>query len=299
MAYGVQPTGFVRKGLPEILEGMEAKAREVFGAGVIQTPQSPMGQLNGLLADIIAQEWEIAEATYQSYDPDQAEGLRLEQLARIRLLERALGETDPQLARAITNEDVARIGRADFYRAVRAIPGVTFARIYANDSNATDANGMPAHSVSVAVLGGNNAAIAQTARRFIVPGITSSGNVAVETVIDGFCRTINITRPAEIEVRLEVDVRKVNDLQGCPPPSNAAIAEAIVNGLTGDNRPANGVAITNHLISRTLAAIHPNVEVVAVRGARGLNAVGALPLTMTFVEIAAVALARVVITVVP
>ena len=299
MAYGVQPTGFVRKGLPELLEERKAKNREIFGPGVIQEPQTPLGQLNGILSDFEAAVWEILQEVYQSVDPDQAEGLRLEQLARIRLLVRAAGETDAQLARAITNEGVARISRADFQRAVLGIAGVTWVRIFSNDSNATDANGLPPHSVSVSALGGLDAEIAQVARRFITPGITSAGNVAVETTIEGFCRTINIARPVEVPITLEIDVRKLNDENGCPPPSNAAIAEAVVASLSGDTRPANGVDITTHIVTRTLAAVHPNVEVVAVRGARNLNAVGALPIPMGFYEMALAAVARVTITAVP
>ena len=291
-AYGVQPTGFVRKGLPEIKAEIETRAREIFGPGLIHSPQSPMGQLIGLMSDIIAQEWEMAEETYQAYDPDQAEGLRLEQLARIRLLERTAGETDAQLARAITNEDVARIGRADFFRAIRAISGVRWARIYSNDLNVTDSNGLPPHSVSVAALGGSDAEIAQVARRFIVPGVTAAGNISVETTVEGFCRAIGITRPTEIPITLEIDVRKLNDSNGCPPPSNAAIAEAVVAGLSGDSRPANGVTLTTHIVSRTLAAVHPNVEVIAVRASRTPAAVAPLPLPISFYEIADIALLR-------
>ena len=299
MAYGVQPTGFVRKGLPEILETRKAKNREVFGPGVIQEPQTPLGQVNGILSEFEAIVWEIVQEVYQSYDPDQAEGLRLEQLARIRLLERVVGETDAQFARAITNANVARIGWADFYRAVRALPGVRFVRIYSNDTDTVNADGLLPHSVTVAALGGSDEDIAQVARKFIVPGITSSGNVAVETIVDGFCRTINITRPVPVNIQLEVDVRKINDPHGCPPASNTAIAETIVGGLTGENHVANGVDITIHLIARTLSAVHPNVEVVSVRAARGLNPVGPLPLAIGFNEIAAIALTRVVISVVP
>ena len=296
MAYGVQPTGFVRKGLPEILEERKAKNREIFGQGVIQEPQTPLGQLNGILSDFEAAVWEIVQEVYQSIDPDQAEGLRLEQLARIRLLVRAAGETDAQLARAITNEGVARISRADFHRAILGIPGVTWARIFSNDANAVDANGLPPHSVSVAALGGSDAEIARVARRFITPGVTAAGNVAVETTIEGFCRTINITRPVEIPITLAIDVRKLNDEHGCPPPSNAAIAEAVVASLSGDTRPPNGADITTHIVTRTLAAVHPNVEVVAVRGARNLDPLAALPIPISFYEIAIAAVSRVTIT---
>jgi len=43
MAYGVTPTGFSRKRLPEILADLEAANLAVFGPGVIQTAASAAG----------------------------------------------------------------------------------------------------------------------------------------------------------------------------------------------------------------------------------------------------------------
>jgi len=94
MTYGVTPTGFNRKPLITILGEIQDKVKETFGEGAIQTPESPFGQINGMFASLASTLWEISEATYQSYDPDQAEGVRLEQLGRIRLLERMGGEDD-------------------------------------------------------------------------------------------------------------------------------------------------------------------------------------------------------------
>ena len=49
--YGVQPTGFVRKPLSVIKADMEAMNRAEFGSNVIQTPQSPLGQIVGILSE--------------------------------------------------------------------------------------------------------------------------------------------------------------------------------------------------------------------------------------------------------
>jgi hypothetical protein len=109
MSYGVTPTGFNRPRVPELLAEIEEKARGIFGSGVVQTAQSPLGQLNGMFAELVGTLWEAAENTYQSYDPDQAEGVRLEQLGRMRLLERIDGELDPAYRQAITNAGRARL----------------------------------------------------------------------------------------------------------------------------------------------------------------------------------------------
>lgn len=296
MSVGVVSTGFILPTLAEILDAIEQSNIEVFGPGLIQTPQSPFGQWNGLRAERILIMWEAALATYQSYDPNQAEGRPLERLAALRLITKQAGETDAQLAQAITNAGVANTRDADFYRAIVNLDGVTWAKIYANDGNTTDDNGLTAHSVSVVALGGDDDEIALVARRYIVPGITAFGNTNVETEIDGFCRSIRIMRPAEIPTTLEVDIRKWPDAGGCPPDPTAAIAEALVLGLTGANRPRNGVTLTRHIIAQALCT-KPNVEVVAVQGAKNDDALDDLPLGFDFDEIPLITLENVTINV--
>jgi hypothetical protein len=84
--YGVVPTGFNRKSFNTILLEIENAMVTEFGPSVIQTSQSPFGQLNGLMADLITTLWEYAEDVYQSYDVEQAEGTRLDALATLRLM---------------------------------------------------------------------------------------------------------------------------------------------------------------------------------------------------------------------
>ncbi|WP_377838694.1 hypothetical protein [Bosea sp. UC22_33] len=118
MAYGVDPSGFVLKRLPEILAEIEAANVATFGPGVIQTDQSPLGQLNGLHADIAASVWELALSVYQALDPDQAEGVNLDRIAKLRLLTRAPGESDIDFRNAITNAGRARIDMSDLSQAL-------------------------------------------------------------------------------------------------------------------------------------------------------------------------------------
>ena len=82
--YGVQSEGFVRKPLSIVLAEIESALITEFGPGFVQTPQTPMGQINGIFAEAVAKLWEHAEDIYQSYDPDQAEGTRLDTLGRLR-----------------------------------------------------------------------------------------------------------------------------------------------------------------------------------------------------------------------
>jgi len=283
--YGVTSAGFIRKPLSVILAELEAAMREQFGAGVVQTPQTPLGTLNGLVADAGAEAWEIGEDAYQARDPDQAEDVNLNILARIRLIERYEGESDESLRRAITNVGIANTRDADFYRSVRNVPGVTWAKIYTNDTKTTDSNGLEANTVSVVALGGSDEEVATVARQFIVPGISSYGNTVVSTEIEGFCRSINIMRPEEISLKLALVVSKTNGSNGCPPPSNAAIAQALLAGLVGDQRPANGKDITLHLLRTVVSCVFSNVEVISAQGALVGGVLAPLPFVVDFDQI--------------
>jgi len=283
--FGVTDQGFVRKGLQDILSEREAANIAAFGDGIVQTPQTPTGQMNGLWSDAEAELWEIAESVYRALDPDQAEGVRLDELGRLRLIDRIPGEGDNDFAKAITNAGAANVRDADFYRTIRNLSGVTWARVVVNDGDMEDAP-IPAHSVAVCVLGGADDEVAATAREYIVPGVLSAGNTRVETSIGGFCRSIRIQRPAKISTWVEVTVNKYNDRQGCPPPPNVTIAAAITARLTGDERPGNGQPITDHVLRLALCDF-PTVEIVSARVKKGSGgSFEATPATYTFDQIA-------------
>ncbi|QIG74974.1 baseplate assembly protein J [Rhizobium phage RHph_I72] len=262
--YGVQPTGFVRKSLSTILAEIEASMVTEFGPGVLQTADTPLGQINGLMSDLTASLWELAEDIYQSYDPAQAEGNRLDTLASIRLLGRQVGELDMEFRQAITNEGQARIDLQDVARAVAALDGVTYYHVWANDTGAMDENLMPASSVCVAVTGGDDDDIAAAIRRYLVPGVSLYGNTLVESEIDGFCRSLRILRPIEIPVSLTITVRKTRDGSGCPPPSNDAVKAYFLSKVA----LLNGADVSHYAIRNIIENGFSNVEVVSFVGER-------------------------------
>lgn len=297
MAYGVVPSGFELKRLLDILADIQAANIATFGPGVIQTDQSPLGQLNGLHADLAASVWELALAVYQSLDPDQAEGARLDQIAKLRLLNRAAGESDIDFRMAITNAGRARIDMSDLSQALSAVAGVTWVQTYVNSDDTTDADGIPPQHVAVAILGGDDDEVAHTVRAYVVPGIGTHGNRILRTTIEGFCRSIRIVRPDEINITLEVDVLATSDQAGCPPPSALAIAAGLAQSLTGASRPRNGQGVTEFLIRQAVESRYPNVQVVEVRASRTPASPAAVPLAISFNEIMSISADR--ITVIP
>jgi hypothetical protein len=288
MTYGVTPAGFVRKPLNIILAEIEAANITEFGPDLIQTPQSPMGQINGLMADIIAQGWEIGEASYHARDPDQAEGVHLDMLARIRLLLRGEGESDESLRQAITNQGRARVDTQDIVRAIIGIPGVTYAQLFINETSQVDPDTlMQPGQVALAVLGGDDADIAAAIRTYAVPGVSFHGNTYVTSVIDGYCRSTAIIRPTLVPTKLTITVRTKKDIMDCPAPSVMAIRDGLLLDWAGDRLLKNGDDIDFFRVRSPIESRYPNVEVVSFVGERdGIVSPANIAVTYGFFEMA-------------
>jgi hypothetical protein len=280
MTYGVTPEGYVRKPVGVILAEIESRMITEFGPGVVQTPQSPFGQINGLIADLVAEIDERNLDLYQSYDPDQAEGLRLETLGRIRLLSRGL-KTEEAYRKAITNEGEARIDVQDVESALLGLDGVSFARFY------TEGDFFTAGTVSVAVIGGDDEEIATTLRKYIVPGIGTYGNHRVMTEVEGKCRSFSVVRPIDIPVTLSVQIKSEVGNGNCPPPSTGAIADVIVTGWL--EARSNGKSVTHYAIRTIVESQFPQIEVVQIIGERdGLSSGSNGVVSIGFIEIASI-----------
>ncbi|GFO80970.1 MAG: hypothetical protein A49_05970 [Methyloceanibacter sp.] len=284
--YGVQPTGFVRKPLTVILAEIEAAMITEFGPDVIQTPQSPFGQLNGTFADLVNELWERAEDLYQSYDPDQAEGTRLDTLGRIRLLPRGQAD-DAEFRGAITNAGRARIDLQDLSRAIAGLEGVTYSQVFTNEAGEVSPD-LGGGTVAVAVIGGVDEEIATTMRRYIVPGVNTYGNYVVSSEIDGYCRSSYVIRPIPIPITLTLDVRASNDRFGCPPPSPTAIREALITDWYATR--LNGLDVTSFTLRSLIESRFPNIELVSFVAERdAIEGSDNQPVAIGFIEIAELA----------
>lgn len=269
--YGIQPTGFVRKPLSVILAEIEAAMITEFGPDVIQTSQSPFGQLNGLMADLISEVWEEAEDLYQSYDPDQAEGIRLNILGRLRLLTQG-NKTEDEFRKAITNENVGRIDVQDILNAIKNLDNVTFAKVYVNDTYETNQFGIDKGSISIAVLGGDDQEISNVIRKYAVPGINTYGNYRIVSEFEGYCRTYLIVRPSIISPNIKFYIRTKNDNLGCPPPSSISIKENIVSLWEESKR--NGLNLDFFQLRSLIERTFSNVELVKFSEVQNGNEVG-------------------------
>lgn len=115
--------------------------------------------------------------------------------------------------------------------AVASISGVTRWKGYENDTGSTDANGLPAHSISLVVLGGDATAIAQAIADKKGPGCATYGTTSVDITDEfGVTRAIKFYRPTTATIKVAV---AVTAQAGFTTAIETAIKQSIVDWVNG------------------------------------------------------------------
>ena len=113
--------------------------------------------------------------------------------------------------------------------AVASLDGVTRYRGYENDTNSTDANNIPAHSISLVVEGGVTQEIGDTIAIKKTPGTGTFGTTTVTTYDEyGMPNAINFYRPTAATISVEVDITA---LLGYTSGYETLIAQAIAETI--------------------------------------------------------------------
>lgn len=86
--YGISSTGFKRKRLDLLLSELNDEIKAIFGDNFNVSPESPDGQINGVISESNANLWEIAELAYNAFNPSAATGNTLSNLVRLNGIER-------------------------------------------------------------------------------------------------------------------------------------------------------------------------------------------------------------------
>ena len=258
--YGVISTGFNSKTLAEIIQEIETENSQasLFGPAIIQTAQSPLGQLNALFGDYSHDMWQLALNTYQSFDADQADGIRLDNIAKLRNITRILGESDVDFRQRITNTSRTDISVITALNQIRNATGVEWASVRENNSDTTDALGLPAHSLAFAVVGGTDADVGQAIYDYTVAGIGLDGNMQIEITTSGYCRPIRFIRPTDKAVELNITVTQVDDLCACNSPAEETIKDAVVADLMGTCGLRNADSVTQAKVRAPVEALGGN-----------------------------------------
>lgn len=181
--------------------------------------------------------------------------------------------------------------------AILALPGVTYCTIYENDTDATDANGLPEHSLAVVVLGGDAAAIAAAIFQRKSPGVATYGTTSVDVIdIAGAVRTINFFVPIAVPVKVEVQINALTNYNSAIGDDMRTQIAAFINALSvGED------LIVNRLYSPALlggGADSETYRITNLRAAKLADPLATTDIVINFVQRASCAVSNVTITVV-
>jgi uncharacterized phage protein gp47/JayE len=185
--------------------------------------------------------------------------------------------------------------------AVENVTGVTAVVYDENDTGSTDANGVPAHTISLVVEGGDATAIATAIASKKAPGLPTYGTTT-QTVVDsaGQSNTINFFRPTSERIVVAITIKT---LAGFVTATEAQIQNALaayVNGLgisggslsiniddliAAAKLPAPVGQTYKVVIDELLAAVYPaspaNADITLAFGQQPSLAVSDITLTVT------------------
>lgn len=125
------------------------------------------------------------------------------------------------------------------YAAIANVTGVQRFQVYENDTDATDGNGLPEHSISVVVEGGDTTDIAETILLKKTPGAYTYGTTS-EVVYDarGLPSTIRFFRATPVSITVEIDVQA---LVGWSITTEDVIKQAVADYINAGT--VNGVYV--------------------------------------------------------
>lgn len=113
--------------------------------------------------------------------------------------------------------------------AILAVEGVTRSIVYENQTNATDSNGHPAHSITAVVEGGSDLDVAQAIFNKKGPGCYTNGTTLVN-ITDQYGQVLatRFYRPFYVDVDVVANVKQLSEYT---TDTTAAIKSAIVSAL--------------------------------------------------------------------
>lgn len=116
---------------------------------------------------------------------------------------------------------------------VSSISGVTEVAAYENSTGTTDSNGLPAHSMSLVVQGGDAVQIATAIMNKKTPGAATYGTTT-EVVVDsaGISNTIKFYRPTVSNIAVGVTLHALSNYSSLVAAEIQAAVAAYINGLS-------------------------------------------------------------------
>ena len=196
----IDDTGIHMPTYEDRLEDLVTAYRNIFGIESELSASVPDYQLLSVFARALDDTSALVVQDFNSRNPMFASGIALDLLLPQYGLIRNAGETDAEVRARIRNSLAGRGGNSydSILAAVKAAKAVKDAKLYVNETDATDDKGIPPHSIAVVTLSGYTSGITKAIFNKKPPGIgtygTSSGNV---TDGDGVSHAVYFTRSSE------------------------------------------------------------------------------------------------------
>jgi len=204
--YGISSTGFKRKRLNLLLEELNSEVKAIFGDNFNVSPESPDGQVNGVISESNANLWELAEEAYNAFNPKAAAGTTLSNLVQLNGITR-LAATRSHVELTLTGDSGTVIPE-----------GSLISTSDTGDELSTD--------VSVTIDGTGNAIVQATALEFGPITMLAGTITEIDNPVTGW-DTVNNTADAIEGTNEESDP----DLRARRQRSVARDAQAIIDGI--------------------------------------------------------------------
>ena len=246
MAYFVpciDETGVRLPSYADRLEDLLSAYRSIFGAETVLDESTPDYQLLSVFARALDDTSALVLQDYNSRNPDYAAGRALDLLAPLFGLRRRTlqsgTETDAALRLRIKAAlaSLSCASRDSLEAALRSLPYVSDVSVAANETDQTDAGGIPPHTLACVVYGGRTGEIAQTIFDKKAPGIATWGSASAEALdVQGRPHTVRFSRPESWLISVVIRLRPLEGYDASVEDAMRSAAAAFIQGL-GIGRP--------------------------------------------------------------
>lgn len=225
----IDSTGLHLPTYEDRLTNLLSAYRSIFGQDTILDESTPDYQLLSVFARALDDLSALLLDTFNARNPDYAVGRALDLLCPLFGISRRPSETDAALRLRLKGAFAARAcaTRESLEAALRALEYVQDVSVVTNETDQTDENGIPPHSLACVVYSGRNADIAQTIFDKKAPGISTFGTTTANaTDAAGRPRAVRFSRPTTLLITIAV---KIRPLAGYDPAVQETLRAAIVS----------------------------------------------------------------------
>lgn len=181
---------------------------------------------------------------------------------------------------------------------VANVTGVTRIKGYENDTDTTDANGIPAHSIAIIAEGGDAQTIFQTIAEKKTPGTGTFGALST-TIIDAVnsVHIVKFSRPTILDIKVAMTIAPVAGYSASVLPYIKAAVLDFINALEiGESLIYSKLYVPANLSNSALGETY---NITALTLAVGAGAPGTSNISVAYNEAAQIVDTDIVITVTP